>query len=78
VLSNQEKKLLYNNKDKGIGHSLGSKFSKSTIRTGICSKFHIANGIKYKVKQSRYMPRGPRVFQEVKVPRFHDNGTGWW
>jgi len=17
-------------------------------------------------------------FQEVKVPRFHDNGTGWW
>jgi len=21
---------------------------------------------------------GPRGFQEVKVPRFHDNGTGWW
>jgi len=21
---------------------------------------------------------GPRSFQEVKVPRFHDNGTGWW
>jgi hypothetical protein len=20
----------------------------------------------------------PRRFQEVKVPRFHDNGTGWW
>ena len=20
----------------------------------------------------------PRVFQEVKVPRFHDSGTGWW
>ena len=20
----------------------------------------------------------PRMFQEVKVPRFHDNGTGWW
>ena len=20
----------------------------------------------------------PRVFQEVKVPRFHDNGTGRW
>ena len=19
-----------------------------------------------------------RMFQEVKVPRFHDNGTGWW
>ena len=21
---------------------------------------------------------GPECFQEVKVPRFHDNGTGWW
>jgi hypothetical protein len=20
----------------------------------------------------------PRGFKEVKVPRFHDNGTGWW
>jgi len=20
----------------------------------------------------------PRGFQEVKVPRYHDNGTGWW
>jgi hypothetical protein len=20
----------------------------------------------------------PRGFQEVKVPRLHDNGTGWW
>jgi len=20
----------------------------------------------------------PREFQEVKVPRFHDNGTKWW
>jgi hypothetical protein len=20
----------------------------------------------------------PRGFREVKVPRFHDNGTGWW
>ena len=23
-------------------------------------------------------PEGPRGFQEVKVHRFHDNGTGWW
>ena len=22
--------------------------------------------------------RWPRGFQEVKVPRFHDNGTEWW
>jgi len=21
---------------------------------------------------------GPLGFQEVKVPRFHHNGTGWW
>jgi len=20
----------------------------------------------------------PTGFQEVKVPRFHENGTGWW
>jgi hypothetical protein len=20
----------------------------------------------------------PGGFQEIKVPRFHDNGTGWW
>jgi len=20
----------------------------------------------------------PGGFQEVKVPKFHDNGTGWW
>jgi len=20
----------------------------------------------------------PRGFQEIKIPRFHDNGTGWW
>jgi len=20
----------------------------------------------------------PREFQEVRVPRFHDSGTGWW
>jgi hypothetical protein len=25
-----------------------------------------------KVKHSRYRPRGPSGFQEVKVPRFHD------
>ena len=31
-----------------------------------------------KVKQSRYRPEVPRGFQEVKVPKFRDNGTGWW
>ena len=28
------------------------------------------------VNQSRYWPGWPRGFQEIKVPRFHDNGTG--
>jgi len=31
-----------------------------------------------KAKQSRYRPVWPRGFLEVKVPRFHDNGTRWW
>jgi len=31
-----------------------------------------------KVKSSPVTsPEGPRRFQEVKVPRFRDNGTGW-
>ena len=35
---------------------------------------------KVKVKQSCYRPGrgGPGGFQEVKVPRFRDKGTGWW
>jgi len=31
-----------------------------------------------KVNQSHYSPDVPRGFQEVKAPRFRDNGTGWW
>jgi hypothetical protein len=31
-----------------------------------------------KVKQSVRGLEWPREFQEVKVPRFLDNGTGWW
>jgi len=33
---------------------------------------------KVKVNQSRYRPEVPRRFQEVKVPRLHENSTGWW
>jgi len=33
---------------------------------------------KVKVKQSHYKPEVPRGFHEVKVPRLHDNGSGWW
>jgi len=38
----------------------------------------IENYIKKKVKQSRYRPEVDPGFQEDKVPRFHDNGAGWW
>ena len=31
-----------------------------------------------KVNQSHYRPEWPTGFQEVKAPRFHDNGTGRW
>jgi hypothetical protein len=34
--------------------------------------------VKVKVKQSRTGLEWPRGFQEVKVPRLHDNSTGWW
>jgi hypothetical protein len=33
---------------------------------------------KVKVKQFVAGLEWPRGFQEVKVPRFLDNGTGWW
>jgi len=33
--------------------------------------------VKVKVNQSRYKLEWPRGFQEVKVPRLCDNGTGW-
>jgi len=28
--------------------------------------------------QSHYRPEVPRGFQEVKIPRLRDNGSGWW
>jgi hypothetical protein len=31
-----------------------------------------------KGKQSRYRPGMAQRVPEVKVPRFHDNGTGRW
>jgi hypothetical protein len=40
---------------------------------------HAINNVKQ--KKNNNLIRGlewPRGFQEVKVPRFHDNGIGWW
>jgi len=32
-----------------------------------------------KLKQSRYRPVvAQRFLRKLKVPRFRDNGTGWW
>jgi len=33
---------------------------------------------KVKVNQSHYRSEVSRGFQEVKIPRFYDKGTGWW
>ena len=44
-----------------------------TVADGACRS--TVHTVKKKVKQSLYRPGG---FQEVKVPRFRDNGTGWW
>ena len=46
---------------------------------GTISAFALGHkGTKKKAKHSRYRPEVPRGFQEVKVPRFHDNGTEWY
>jgi hypothetical protein len=38
----------------------------------------IINDAREKVKGTAVPLEWPRGFQEVKVPRFHENGTGWW
>jgi len=45
----------------------------------ICS--YLQNVIKVKIFKAISPITGmdrPRGFQEVKVPRFQNNGTGWW
>jgi hypothetical protein len=41
-------------------------------------KLYFAGLINSKAVSTVTGPEWPRGFQEVKVPRFHDNGTGWW
>jgi hypothetical protein len=40
--------------------------------------FHSSSTTSYMVSSPVTCLEWPRRFQEVKVPRFHDNGTGWW
>jgi hypothetical protein len=42
------------------------------------TQFRLVKQVKVKVKQFRYRPEWARGFQEVKFPRFNDNGTGQW
>ena len=53
----------------------GNHEVKELQKTAILGTAHILR----KVKSSPVTgPEWPRGFQEVKVPRLHDNGTGWW
>jgi len=44
----------------------------------IYHKMHHINSEKHKGKAVLSQAWSGPEFQEVKVPRFHDNGTGWW
>ena len=42
------------------------------------SRIKIFSNLPLDINPLKAVPEWPRGFQEVKVPRFHDNGTGWW
>jgi len=48
---------------------------KSDSELFVCENLNVACK---KVSSPITGPEGPRGFQEVKVPIFRDNGTGWW
>jgi hypothetical protein len=48
----------------------------SCIYSYTYGSIYVYNG--KKVKQSHYRPGVAQRIPEVKVPRFHDNDTGWW
>jgi hypothetical protein len=55
----------------------GGKVVSLTHLPPLPQEIHLALISVSEVKQSHYGLEWPRVFQEVKVPRYHDNGTGW-
>jgi len=61
-----------------VGHKecIGHKESMCN-KERIVHKECIEHKVKVEVKQSHYRPEVPRGLQEVKVPRLHDNSTGW-
>jgi len=59
---------------------------QTDMTNGTVAFHHFANAPKkdneLKIRKKKSSPvtglEWPRGFREVKVPRFHDNGTGWW
>jgi hypothetical protein len=47
------------------------------VRVEICRMIRWVGGLTVKSSPITGL-EWSRGFQEVKVPRFHDNGTGWW
>jgi len=43
-----------------------------------CSKYFPVRKLHTRYSSTITGLEWPRGFQEVKVPRLHDNGTGWW
>jgi hypothetical protein len=55
--------------------------NKANFRTVNCTRYRVcfySYCIKGKGKAALLGLECPRGFQEVKVPRFLDSGTGWW
>ena len=49
------------------------------MQLSFCAKWNVTIAVlTVKKNQSPYRAEVPRGFQEVKTPRFRDNGTGWW
>ena len=53
---------------------------KVKVRVKIKVKVQVKLKLNVKVKKNSPVTglQWPRGFQKVKIPRFHDSGTGWW